>query len=175
LPSESRTADVLILRNRGAMESARLLETPEDEIAQVFGPGMQTRIWIDPQLSAVYVISNSANSLLKIGHADNLKHRFSGMDCGSPVELSLRYFVFLVGKLVAKSVESQVHDLLSEQRCKGEWFDVSMDEAIAAIAAVVTERKLAWWTEGERRKLGTKASSVHDAKNWHGKNFFLRH
>lgn len=175
LPSESRTADILLLRNRGEMDRRRLFSTPQSEIDQVFGSAPHVRSWIDPQLSAVYVIGNEANSLLKIGYADNLKHRFAGIDCGSPVGLTLHHFIYFVGRLVSKSVESQVHDLLTDRRRKGEWFDVTLLEAVTAIAAVATERKLNWWTEEERRRLGTVALDHDLARQWDSKNFFLRH
>ena len=175
LPNESRSADIVLLRNKGAMASVRLLATPQEEILQTLGSAPFARTWIDPQLSAVYVIGNDANDLLKIGYADNLKHRFSGMDCGSPVPIRLLHFIYFVGRLVSKSVESQVHDILSDKRRKGEWFDVTLPEAAAAIAAVALERKLSWWTEDERRRLGTVALD-HDVDiTWRGKNFFLRH
>jgi hypothetical protein len=157
------------------MDSTRLLATPVVEISLALGSAPRAQTWIDPQLSAVYIIGNDANDLLKIGYADNLKHRFSGMDCGSPVALRLLHFIYFVGRLVSKSVEGQVHDLLSDHRRKGEWFEVTLSEAAAAIAAVANERHLAWWTEGERRRLGTIAIDHDNARKWHGKNFFLRH
>lgn len=155
------------------MDRARLLRTPPSEINEVFSPAPPVRMWIDPQLSAVYVVSNAANDWVKIGFADNLKHRFAGLDCGSPVDLRLRHFVFFAGKLVAKSVEKQVHAILDGKRRKGEWFDVTVNEAAQAIAEVTTRRRLSWWTEVERRALGSAALEV-DCQRRFRTNFFLR-
>lgn len=171
---EQPTADILVLRNRGAMDRTRLLSTSKDEMGIVFSALPSSRMWIDPQLAAVYVVGNSANPLLKIGHADNLKHRFAGLNVGSPVDLQLLHFVFFVGRLVAKSVERQVHDALAAHRSRGEWFNVDLATASSAIAKVTTDRRLAWWTEAERRSLGTAAIRKYDSDRFHGKNFFLR-
>jgi len=174
LRTEMHCVDVVVANGRGAMKPERLLTTPPSDIAEVFAAIPSLRHWIDPQMSAIYVISNEANSLLKIGYADNLKHRFHGLDCGSPVPLHLLHFVFLVGKLVAKTVEKQVHEVLADRRRKGEWFEVRLEEAAAAISSVVTRRKLQWWTEVERRALGKAARERDISRNLGEPSFFLR-
>lgn len=160
--STERSLDMAAARFAPAMSKGRLAGTSEEELRLALSSSPTSRErWINPQLGAVYVISNAANSLLKIGHADNLKNRFSGIDCCCPVALKLEHFVYFVGRLVANSVEQQTHAVLKEYRRKGEWFDVPLAIATEAIASVVSSRKLTWWTEYERRELGSKASRVH--------------
>lgn len=112
-------------------------------------------------LSAVYVVGNAANTLHKIGYADNLKIRFNGLNTGSPVELYLRHFVYFVDFSIAKQVESGAHKRLSEYRRRGEWFEVTKEQAGEAIAAVALERKFRWWTAAERLEFVRFRRKVH--------------
>lgn len=132
------------------MSQARLRITPPEEIALALGRDPRGTL---QTMSAVYLIANDANDLVKIGYADNLKSRMSGLGCGSPVELRLIHFIYLVDGFIAKSIEGDTHKILAAQRRKGEWFDVSPEEAGEAIAQAVNSKRVKWWTELERRKL----------------------
>lgn len=144
------------------MDQARLLATSKDEcvLALSKNPDHRAGRFIDPKLSAVYVISNEANSLLKIGYADNLRHRYAGLNVGSPVGLELEHFVYFVGGLIAKAVEGRTHQKLAEHRRRGEWFDVTVETAAKAIADAAGEMNLKWWNEMERRDIGLKAWKI---------------
>lgn len=128
----------------------RLLSTPDEELALALGK-LPRGI---ANLSAVYVVGNDANSLLKIGYADNLRSRLSGLRCNSPVETKLLHFLYFVDGMVAKHVESAAHKTLAARRRHGEWFEASLEEVAWAIASVVSTNKLRWWTEEERHRLG---------------------
>lgn len=166
--NEQGAADRLLSYHTGTRNKERLLFTPQAEFDLLNTATPSRAGWIDPQMGAVYVIGNAANSLLKIGHADNLKHRFSGLNVGSPVDLELIHFVYFVGRIVAKSVEQYVHAALAEYRRRGEWFDVDLPTIGAAISQVSFERNLKWFTEEQRRRIGTTALKNHCS------NFFLR-
>lgn len=105
-------------------------------------------------MSSLYVVANDANSLLKIGYADNLKNRIAGMNTGSPVGLRLVHFLYFVDGMIASDVEREVHKTLASYRRKGEWFEVNRDQAGDAIALAVNARRIKWWSEAERRKVG---------------------
>lgn len=161
--SSAQTAADIATHSLGVrMDPARLLKTPTHELtlALARNPDARSNRFIDPKLSAVYVVGNCVNSLHKIGYADNLKHRFSGLNTGSPVDLTLEHFVYFVGSLVAKTVEGRVHQLLASDRMRGEWFDVDVPTAANAIAQVAGEMKLKWWNEMERRDIGCRAWEV---------------
>lgn len=116
-------------------------------------------------LSSVYVIGNEANGLHKIGYADNLGNRLSGLSVGSPVPLFLRHFLYFVDFLVAQRVEKEAHRILAEYRRRGEWFDVTAAQAGEAIAQAVTAQRIKWWSEPERRELSAfvaKARAHHE-------------
>lgn len=166
--NEQGAADRVLSYHTGSRNPGRLISTPKEELELLNTATPSRAGWIDPQMGAVYVIGNAANSLLKIGHADNLKHRFSGLSVGSPVDLELHHFVYFVGSIVAKSVEQQVHKALADYRRRGEWFDVDLATVGQAIAEIALERKLKWWTEEQRRRIGTTALKNHCS------NFFLR-
>lgn len=157
----ARSIDIATHAFNCALDEARLLSTPEEELALAMEPPPSPIRWLNPELTAIYVLANGANGLLKIGMAENLKNRIVGLDCGSPVPLYLRHFIFFVGRTVTKYVEGEVHRTLAESRVKGEWFDVSLETAAQTIAETARRRKLMWWTERERRELGTKASKEH--------------
>lgn len=136
-----------------ALSPARLLETPADELVQALTLARRRT----SELSTVYVIGNDANSLLKVGYADNLRTRFGGLNTGSPVTLRLVHFLHVVDGAIAIRVESETHKLLAEHRRKGEWFEVSLPDAAKALASVMITNKLRWWTEEERLRLAEAA------------------
>lgn len=154
--------DVAVAHFKCGMDNERLLSTPANELALAMGSVPRGQYY---SLSTVYVIGNAANNLVKIGYADNLRARFSGLNCGSPVCLQLLHFVHVVDGMVAKLVEGKAHLLLAEHRRKGEWFEVDVSQAAAAIGAALATNKIRWWTEYERRRLpsfAAKATARHE-------------
>jgi hypothetical protein len=143
--------DRAIVTFKSAQNVQRLRFTPADDLSLAQGRSQRGGI---QTLSSVYVVSNAANPLLKIGYADNLKSRISGLQCGSPVELSLVHFVYFVDGMIAKQIEGDVHKILAEWRRKGEWFDVTAEQAGDAIAKAATAKRVLWFSEDERLKLG---------------------
>lgn len=163
-PNPQRAADKAIARSPGCLDPGRIYSTPQEEIdlALAHRPRTQDSTnWIDPRLSCVYVIANEANDLCKLGHANDLRSRFSSMQTGSPVQLHIAHFIFVAGPPVAKWVEAFAHQLLKQHRIKGEWFRVDVETAAQAIAMPIIQRNLRWWSEEDRRKLGKEAAKVH--------------
>lgn len=146
------------------MKPDRLLSTPDHEITAALERTPRGKF---VNLSTVYVVSNDTNSLLKIGYADNLKHRLSGLNGCSPVPLSLVHFVHVVDGVVAVLVEGLAHKTLAEFRRRGEWFDVTPLQAADAIGAALAINRVKWWTEYERRKLSVfaKGSVTRNAQH----------
>lgn len=142
--------DQAVAHFKCALSRDRLLRTPDDEMKLLLSRALTKG---STGLASVYVISNDANGLLKIGYADYLKSRFSGLNCGSPVNLQLRHFVHVVDTVIAKRIEGEVHKILAEHRRKGEWFDVSLEVAAAALSQAMLANKVRWWTEQEGREL----------------------
>lgn len=129
------------------LSKERLLRTPEEDLQLVKAKTSRNS---SVYLSAVYVVGNTANSLLKIGYADHLKTRISGMNTGSPVELRLLHFVYFVDGILAKNIEGDTHRKLSAYRRRGEWFEVTLEQAAQGIAESVAARGYRWWSEAER-------------------------
>lgn len=139
------------------LSMVRLRSTPAEDLALALKRDPNRR---DSCLSAVYVVGNEANDLLKIGYADNLKNRFSGLNTGSPVELKILHFVYFVDWIIAKNVESEVHRRLAAFRRRGEWFEVSLEVACEAIAETAVARKFRWWSAAERLKFAEFTHTV---------------
>lgn len=78
----------------------------------------------------LYVIGDGA--ALKVGHSEKPFSRLSYMQASHSAPLSLLYVhpVFWPTRMFA---EKYAHALLWTKRVRGEWFDVTIDQAIAAI------------------------------------------
>jgi hypothetical protein len=156
--------DWALVNFKCALCPERLRRTPTEDVELALRRGPRGTL---QTVSAVYVVGNAANSLLKIGYADNLKHRMSGLNTGSPVDLQLLHFLYFVDCMVAGMVETAVHKELAEYRRRGEWFEVTMEQAGEAIANAVTSRRLKWFTEAERHevsKFATECRAKHEER-----------
>jgi hypothetical protein len=86
-------------------------------------------------MNAVYVM-RSENGLVKIGRSRNPEKRRKALQAtsGFPVELIHHW-----PSEAPSTVERAAHLLLSEHRKAGEWFDVSVEDAVAAIENAVQQ------------------------------------
>jgi len=168
-PSEINAADKVTCSSKGCSNPERAVYTsPEEiELAMSLDPpsGRGLRRWINPKLAAIYVIGNDANTLFKIGYARDLRKRVLGIQGSCPVPVHLHHFVYVVGPLLAKFVEADVHEFYDDERKHGEWFDVDPNEVPAAIHYSITERGFKWWDEYGRRNLGFAAARLHK-RDW---------
>jgi hypothetical protein len=78
----------------------------------------------------IYIIRKRP-STLKIGIADNPRHRLSGIQCSSHAPLFLDYAATVNGD--ARKLEAAVHEALRGCRQRGEWFKTKRSHAVAAI------------------------------------------
>lgn len=84
-------------------------------------------------MEAVYIVS--AGPLLhKIGISNNISRRLGELQVGHSSPLRL---VDFAASDVAAIVERRVHAALAGARLRGEWFAVSEDAALAAVAAAI--------------------------------------
>jgi hypothetical protein len=168
-PSELKAAEKATSRSGGCRSETRALFTPAEELklALELDPqrGRKAIEWINPKLAAVYVITAATSDLCKIGYAQDVRKRMLGIQGSCPFPVHLRHFVYVVGPLIAKRVEGEVHDCLEKERQHGEWFDISPAYAAAMIHAVIKERGFIWWDERGRRQLGYDAAHIHK-RDW---------
>ncbi len=87
-------------------------------------------------MQSIYVIKSEPGPL-KIGIATNYLSRLSQLRVSSHLPLSLVYIAIVEGD--AKVVEKGTHKLLESFRQKGEWFNISTEEAIKAIEISANE------------------------------------
>lgn len=86
-----------------------------------------------PAQAYVYVIG-APDGPQKVGVAADVNSRRAMLQTGNPVGLVVAHKVE-VSRQDAFFVERYAHDLLSGDRVRGEWFDVSPEEAIDAVNA----------------------------------------
>lgn len=168
-PNSLKAAEKATARSAGCCNADRALHTPQQDLDLALQLNPKTSRgrpnWIDPKLAAVYVITTQHSALCKIGYAQDLRKRMLGIQGSCPIPVSLSHFVFVVGSLIAKRVEAEVHACLSKERRHGEWFEAEPALAAAMIATVIKERGYIWWDEKGRRKLGYDAAHIHQ-KDW---------
>lgn len=169
-PSEIRAADKTIVRSESCSNLARSLATPSDEVALTLGPSPRKCPakgpgWIDPTLSAIYVVRAKDIGLCKIGYTKNLRMRMTTLNVDSPVPLELAHFVYVVGHPIAKIVEAEAQLSLVDRCVRGEWFSIAVEEGAAAIFTAIEARGFKWWSERDRREMGHRAFRTH-MKDW---------
>lgn len=76
----------------------------------------------------VYVIGPAREGPVKIGHAVDPLKRLSGLQVGNHLELKL-WSAWASDKLSKRQVEKRVHVVLRYARIRGEWFNVTVEEA----------------------------------------------
>jgi len=79
----------------------------------------------------VYILSNSDNGYLKIGVSGNVDERVKQLQTGSWARLSIEYRSMVCSN--SFDIESTVHRKLKEKQVMGEWYDVSVSDAISLI------------------------------------------
>lgn len=84
----------------------------------------------------VYVIG-SPSGPFKIGRATNLKDRRSGVQTGSPVKVSVIHSETVPREEVV-FIERYAHKILDSHRMFGEWFNVPLEDALAAVACAIS-------------------------------------
>jgi hypothetical protein len=83
-------------------------------------------------LYSVYVIG-TGDGPYKIGLAQNLYMRLSGIQTGNPQELFVHWSYKLLRKAEARAIERAAHQTLKAKHIRGEWFDCTLQEAMDAI------------------------------------------
>lgn len=87
--------------------------------------------------SYLYVIG-SEDGPKKIGMSGNPDSRLAALQTASPVRLEGE-FLGSVDLSAARSIEARAHKILSASRMSGEWFDVSLDDAVNAVFAAADD------------------------------------
>lgn len=79
----------------------------------------------------IYVIGASKGAL-KIGVATDPQARLKGLQDGNPLFLSIKYTANF-NEVEAFIVEGATHEILADRRARGEWFNISLRQAVTAI------------------------------------------
>lgn len=101
-------------------------------------------------IRTVYVIG-IAESPVKVGVADDMNKRIVGLQVGCPDELKVHH-LFHTRDWAAPLIERAVHKELAPHHRRGEWFNVTADEALAVIERIAPSVLAG---EYERRRVST--------------------
>lgn len=83
-------------------------------------------------MSFLYVIAASETGPVKLGLSVHPEKRVRQLQTGSALPLKIFHTEEIDDALV-KPAESALHRLLSYRRLKGEWFDLTVEQAIAEV------------------------------------------
>lgn len=84
----------------------------------------------------IYIIGTE-NGPKKIGYSRSPKQRLAAIQSANPLPVTLLHHRH-IGDFVSV-IEARVHRRLRNHRLNGEWFDVSLEEAIAAVEAAIAD------------------------------------
>ena len=79
----------------------------------------------------VYIIGNEDNSYLKIGVSNDVSKRLKQLQTGSWSKLSVLYKSMVCSN--AFNIETIVHNKIDSENIRGEWYDISFDDAVSLI------------------------------------------
>jgi hypothetical protein len=98
-------------------------------------------------LHAIYVIG-PGNGPLKIGYAKNVQARLSSIAMAHwEHDIELHFFCWCAGTVFTRALEKRVHLRFDDKRVRGEWFDVTADEAKEAIVSIARATKISIYTQ----------------------------
>ena len=98
-------------------------------------------------MSYVYIIA-SPSGRMKIGKTGNPKRRLQQMRVDERVDLILEYAREVENSTL---VESIAHAILKEKRHHGEWFAVTLQEAIDAVNSALASVLDGTWVENKKQ------------------------
>jgi hypothetical protein len=83
-------------------------------------------------VSNIYVISsiNHNNGPVKIGISDNPDKRVKQLQTAFPEKLEIKYIEPFTTKIKARTFEKYLHKDISHLKSHGEWFSITVQEAI---------------------------------------------
>lgn len=79
-------------------------------------------VLIEKMNYCVYFISDG--EFVKIGMAASLPNRIKQLQTGNPRELHALYVIDSESQREASKIESELHSLLRNKQCMGEWFNI---------------------------------------------------
>lgn len=83
-------------------------------------------------MSYLYIISCKNQKPVKLGLSKNPLKRLKQLQTGSPNIYRIYYQEEIDDSCVFKA-EKAIHAILGHKRLKGEWFDISVEDAIAEV------------------------------------------
>ena len=81
--------------------------------------------------AALYLIQ--FGEFVKVGISNDPTARLRTIQSGLPAEATMPYYAVLPKREMAVDLEKRVHQKLQDRRARGEWFRVSVDEAVAVV------------------------------------------
>lgn len=76
----------------------------------------------------VYFILDAESKAMKIGKADILEERLSGLQTGNPNLLKVSYFIKCKSSAHSNTIEKKLHKFFEHLHKRGEWFEYNKEE-----------------------------------------------
>jgi hypothetical protein len=91
-------------------------------------------MWWDKRLDTWLYVIRSAAGPVKVGISSDVDKRLRQLQTGQPFGMTVQGTAGPMSRDMAVRVEGCVHTLLGERRCRGEWFDATIDHVCEALA-----------------------------------------
>jgi hypothetical protein len=95
------------------------------------------------EFHSLYLVTTESGAPVKVGIATNPHARFSAIQTSHFVSLRLHRFWWLAGRQISIRIESDFKEHFRDRCIRGEWFDVTLLEAVAFVEAAV--RAIGTW------------------------------
>jgi len=105
----------------------------------------------------VYIIA-SEGGMCKVGKANDPSARMAALATGHPYKLMLAHVFPTTSDTEAYAVEQRAHSVLASKRMSGEWFNVTIEEAIAAVDPTYSPPED--WDRWNRHRLASASREV---------------
>lgn len=114
-------------------------------------------------MKAVYIIGEVGSDVLKIGISDDPDRRCRDLRLSNPYDIKV---LWERSTEHARRIERNVHLALVDVRIRGEWFRISLAEAIAVIERTITnepiERMRQEWRDARQARIARQVASLPD-------------
>lgn len=97
---------------------------------------------------SVYIIECEREGPIKIGIATDPRKRFETIQCCNFFGLNLARHWWLAGKPIAQRIEAAFKERFSDLKIRGEWFDMTLDEATQGVLDEIV--RLEMWCATDR-------------------------
>lgn len=97
-----------------------------------------------PDEVCVYLIGPATQPphIIKVGISSDCERRLRALQSGSPLKLEVLRYIRFQDRDLARKIEQQFHHSMRHLRSHGEWFNISVGDALAELAEIAQRASL---------------------------------